>query len=64
MQLNDINKGTVRIASGLDDVGYLAKIKGWREPTESKMDDNIGFWTEGSQCDKAKWGHNILQFNK
>ena len=52
-QMNDTNRGTHLVASGLDDMGYLGKIKGWKEPKDSNIDDSIGFWEPDTLCNEA-----------
>ena len=43
----------MQVATGLDNKGFLAEVKGWKEPKETSFNDNLGIWEEGSQCDKA-----------
>ena len=43
-QKNNTNQGTARVASGLDDFGYLGEIKEWKEPSKTEFGENIGFW--------------------
>ena len=54
-QKNDTNQGTIRVASGLDDFGHLAEVKEWKEPKDANFDDEIGFWDQGSKCNKARF---------
>jgi len=50
---NDTNIGKMRVASGLQGNGHLAEVKEWKEPKDADFNDNIGVWSDGSQCDKV-----------
>ena len=45
----------MRVASGLDNFGHLAEVKGWKEPKDTTFDDEIGFWDQGTTCNKARF---------
>jgi len=51
---NDTSIGTMRVATGLDNSGFLAEVKEWKDPRDTNFNDHLGIWEEGSQCDKTR----------